>query len=261
MRRKLDLKDPKNFNEKLQWLKHYWQHPLVIKCADKYGMYEYVQECGNTEVLNELYAVYNSSSEIEWDKLPNKFALKCTHGCGYNIICDNKEALDKKEAINKIDSWMKQKYGETVGELHYDKITPRIIVERYIETDAGLLPNDYKIYCFNGKAKMVLVCSDREKDLKLDFVDIDWNRMNIGVPSLASNKIPAKPECFDQMIEHAEKLSKTFPFVRVDFYDYNGKPILGELTFTPAAGMATYYNEDGLNLLGEMLDLPKERIL
>lgn len=260
-KKSLNLKKPLNFNEKLQWLKLYWQHPLVAQCADKYEMYEYVKSCGEEEILNELYSVYNHPSEINWDELPEKFALKCTHGCGYNIICDNKQELDKKEAQQKLNSWLKEKYGEIALELHYDKITPRIIAEKYIETDVGLLPNDYKIYCFDGKAQLVLVCSDRADELKLNFMDIDWNIMDIGVPSYTSEGIPEMPKCFNKMVEYAEKLSKPFPFVRVDFYDFNGKPVLGEMTFTPAGCMATYYNEKGLNLLGEMLVLPNEKIV
>lgn len=257
--KKLNLKNPQNFNEKLQWLKLYWQNPLIVKCADKYGIYEYVKSCGNEEILNELYGVYESTSEINWDKLPNKFALKCTHGCGYNVIANNKNELNQKEVFNKINKWLGESYGYRAAEIHYDKIEPRIIVERYIETDAGLMPNDYKIYCFNGKAKLALVCSDRGTKLKLNFVDLDWNRLDIGIPSFSSPEMPSKPSCFDQMIKYAENLSKPFPFVRVDFYDYNGKPILGEMTFTPAGCMATYYNDKGLKQLGDMLVLPHEK--
>lgn len=257
----LNLENPSDFNEKLQWLKLYWQHPLVAKCADKFEIYGYVKSCGEEGLLNELLAVYEKPSEIDWSELPEKFALKCTHGCGYNIVTDNKNSLDKEETLKKLNSWMKEKYGENAGELHYDKMTPRIILERYIETDAGLLPNDYKIYCFNGKAKLVLVCSDRGSNLKLNFVDIDWNRMDIGIPSYTSEEMPSKPANFEKMVKSAEKLAKPFPFVRMDFYDFNGKAVLGEMTFTPAGCMATYYNEAGVRKLGEMLVLPKEKIV
>lgn len=260
-KRRLNLANPKDFNEKLQWLKLYWQHPLITKCADKYGIYEYFRSKGEDEVLNELYAVYNHPSEINWDKLPDKFVIKCTHGCGYNIICDNKEALDKKSVYKKLEKWMSEKYGLFGGELHYDKIKPRIIVEKYIETDEGLLPNDYKIYCFNGKAKLVLICTERANNVKLDFVDLNWNRINIGVPEYQSKRLPTMPKCFNKMVEYAEKYSEPFPFVRMDFYDFNGKPVLGEMTFTPAACMANYYNKEGLILLGKMLVLPNEIIV
>jgi len=252
----LNLKRPHDLNEKLQWLKLYWQNPLVAKCTDKYEVREYALTCGCEEILNRLYGIYEHSSEIDWSKLPNNFALKCTHGCGYNIICDDKDRLDKDEALAKLNEWMKIRYDRLFVEIHYSQVKPRIICEQYLETNAGLLPNDYKVYCFNGKPELVLVCSDRASDLKLDFVDLNWQRMNIGAEKYSSGEVPKKPDCLDAMIYYAEKLAPPFPFVRIDFYDYNGKPILGEMTFTPAGCAATYYNETGLKRLGEMLQLP-----
>jgi len=256
--KKLNLKNPKDFNEKLQWLKLYWQHPLVVKCADKYTVREYVENCGCGEILNELYDVYEDTSQITWDNLPQKFAIKCTHGCGFNVICVDKSKLDKDQTINKLDTWLKIKYGRYVGESHYDKMKPRIICERYIETDAGLLPNDYKIYCFNGKPEFVLVCGNRNTELTLHFMDSNWLPMNIGIDKFSKGDTPVKPDSFNLMFEFAEKLAAPFPFVRVDFYDFNGKPLLGEMTFTPAGCQATYYSEYGLNRLGELLVLPEK---
>lgn len=137
---------------------------------------------------------------------------------------------------------------------------PRIICERYIETDAGLLPNDYKVYCFNGKPNLVLVCTDRSSDLKLNFVNLNWQRLNIGTEKYSRGELPPKPACFDAMIHCAEKLAAPFPFVRVDYYDCNGTPLFGEMTFTPAGCAAMYYNETGLRLLGEMIQLPEKYV-
>jgi hypothetical protein len=145
LKRPLNLKKPSDFNEKIQWLKLYAHDELVIKCADKYGMYEYVKSCGNTDVLNEVYGVYDSTNQISWDALPEKFALKCTHGCGYNVVTNNKRSLDRDVVFAKLDSFLKVKFGRVSIEPHYDKIKPRIIAEKYIETSAGLLPTDYKI--------------------------------------------------------------------------------------------------------------------
>ncbi len=208
-------------------------------------------------MLNKLIAVYEKVEDIRWNELPNKFAIKCTHGCGYNILTKNKNQLDREDVCCKLNIWLKQKFGKRCLELHYDKIKPRIIVEEYIENSVGLLPIDYKIYCFNGKPHLVLVCSEREKELKLDFFDLDWKKLNIGHESNQSNSELARPNCLNEMIQHAKKLATPFPFVRVDFYDNDGKPILGEMTFTPAANMANYYNEYGLNYLGGLLKLPK----
>ncbi len=255
----LNLKHPTKFNHKLQWLKLYWNDPLVTDYADKYEMYNQVKTNGDPQILNNLLAVYESTEEICWEDLPDKFALKCTHGCGYNIVTQDKSQLNKKEVFRQLSKWMNESFGEYNLEYHYDRIKPRIILEEYIETDKGLLPLDYKIYCFDGVAKLVLVCSEREDDLKLDFFDLSWNRLNIGHKKDESDKKIEKPNCFDEMVKHAESLAKPFPFVRVDFYDKDGVPILGELTFTPAANMALYYNDYGQEYLGSLLTLPNKK--
>jgi len=252
----LNLKNPKDFNEKLQWLKLYWQNPLIVKCGDKYEVREYVAKSGCEKILNKVYGVYNKSSEIDWEKLPEKFVLKCTHGCGFNIICDDKDKLDKDQTLKKLDKWLKIRIDKYAAEIHYSKMKPRIMCEEYIETDAGLLPVDYKILCFNGKARIVTVCSERVIKLKFHTVDLNWKTMDIGSDKYPIGDFPKKPECFDEMIKYAEILAKPFPFVRIDFYDFNGKPVLGEMTFTPGAAMNDNYSESGLQLLGKMLNLP-----
>ncbi len=258
--KKLNLKEPKDFNEKLQWLKLYWQNPLVAKCADKFEIRDYAMGCGCGRILNPLYYVYEDVNEINWDSLPNKFALKATHGCGFNIICSDKTKIDKDQTIRQLNEWLRIDYSLLTAELQYSKIKPRIICEKYIETDEGILPYDYKVYCFNGKAKLILVCREREKKLKLDFLDLQWERMDIGADNYNQGIIPEKPECLEQLIKYAEKLAEPFPWVRVDFYISNGQPILGEMTFTPYGCMATYYNEYGLELLGNMLKLPEKYV-
>ena len=146
MGKPLNLKDPEDFNEKLQWLKLNWKDPLISECADKYAVRKYVEMNGCGDVLNELYGVYSETIDIPWESLPDKFVLKCTHGCGYNIICTDKASLDKRSASDKIERWMRSRYGLCYAEYHYLSITPCIICERYIETPAGLTPNDYKIF-------------------------------------------------------------------------------------------------------------------
>jgi len=256
-RKKLNLKEPTLFNEKLMLLKlkYYNNNALVIKCADKYRVQEYVKECGLANILNPIYATYDDANDIDFDILPDKFVLKCNHGCGFNIICTDKSNLDKQETIKTLNKWLKKKFGKDTRELHYLKIKPLIICEKYIETNAGVLPNDYKIYCFNGEPKIILTCTEREKELKLNFFDLDWKELMLGhEKNRAQGEIKA-PACLDQMIENAKILSSPFKFVRVDFYDLDGSPIFGELTFTPARCSAAYYNDDGAKLLGDMLQL------
>ena len=255
----LNLSDPVEFNEKLQWLKLYNDNELLSTCADKYELHTYVKRVGDQRILNKIIAVYNNTDEIDWDQLPEKFALKCTHGCGYNIVTRNKAGLDKNKAFKKLNSWLKDKCGKNYLEPHYDRIKPRIILEEFIENKDGEFPLDYKIYCFNGTAKLVLVCSNRENQLKLDFYDLSWNKLHIGHEKDENQKGFVPPICFDEMVKHSEILAKPFPFVRVDFYDKDGEPILGELTFTPAANMAKYYNDYGQKFLGDLLKFPKRR--
>lgn len=257
--KKLNLNNPQDFNEKIQWLKLYWQHPLVVKCADKYEVRDYVKECGCGEILNELYGVYNDVSEIDFNALPQKFVLKTTNSCGTNIICNNKSKLDKDKVFGKLKKWLKIDYGLNYAEIHYSKIKPKIVCEKYIETDAGLLPNDYKVYCFNGKLKVILVITDRETGYpQRFFFDLDWEEMDLMKEKIINKRSPSKPKSLRQMILYAEKLSKRFPFVRVDFYDFKDRPILGEMTFTPVGGLASYYKEDALKMLGDWIELPKK---
>ncbi len=248
------LKNPKNFNEKTTILKlGYADNELISKCADKYEVRGYVKNKGLENILNELYFVYDSVDDIDFEKLPNKFALKCTHGCAYNVICKNKENLDTKKVKRKLEKYMQEKYGQATVELHYLNIKPRIICEKYLCDNQGKMPLDYKIYCFNGKAKCILVCSERDEKLKLSYYDLNWNRLNFEKKNWSSNKDIEKPKNLEKMIQYAEILSEDFKFVRVDLYNDDGKIIFGELTFTPACCCAPYYSKEGNKILGEML--------
>lgn len=256
--KKLNLKNPKTFNEKLMWLKlnTYYKNDLVTTCADKYLVRDYVKKNGCHEILNDLYFVYDGVEEIIWKDLPNKFVLKINNGCGTNIICTNKDKLNETEVRKKLSKWLKKDFWKSNAEVNYKYINKKIICEKYLETNQGTLPNDYKIYCFNGVAKAILVCTERAEGLKLSFFDLKWNTLDIGAsPNQLNIK---KPNNLDQMIKYAEKLSSAFPFVRVDFYDIKGKVIFGEMTFSPAGCLAQYYNEYGQKLLGSWLDISKE---
>ena len=252
----LDLVNPQGLNEKICWLALYWQKPIVVKCADKYELREYVSSLGLMELMPQLYGVYTDVKGIEWNRFPKKFVIKCTHGCKYNIVCFNKDELDIHSADISLNKWLHSVYGTNTYEPHYSKMTPRIIAEEFIETSERGLPEDYKVYCFNGEPKCVLVCLNRESELVLEWYDLEWNVFDIGAKS--NMRRANKPACLDQMIKYARILSKGFPFVRVDFYDSFGKPILGEMTFTPMYGMAKYYSKEGNLLLGSMLTLPNK---
>ena len=196
---------------------------------------------------------YNTADDIAWGALPESFALKCTHGCGFNVVVKEKNMVSEKETKDLLNSWLRKDFGYRLGEWHYLGIPHRIISEKYYGTDDGELPVDYKLFCLNGRVACTLVCTERTNGLKLVFMDNNWERLRIDTANLPDSYIQEKPKTFSLMKEYAERLSQPFPFVRVDFYEYHGKPILSELTFTPAYNCMFYLNEKGQKLLGDKL--------
>jgi|CZCB01.1.fsa_nt_gi hypothetical protein len=233
-----DLKNPKTFNEKLLKLKleNYDHNPLVRICADKYAVRNYVESREFGFLLNELIYVFDSVDEIDWNALPDKFAMKWNFGCGFNIICKDKSKLKENEVKKQMKRWGKERIHLGYGEMQYKGIEKKILVEALLEDREKELPDDYKIYCFHGKARAILFISGRNtKQMKGAFFTPDWDY--IGVPNKKYHEVyplPDRPHSLDTMIAAAEKLSSEFPFVRVDFYECNGKAVFGEMTFTPA---------------------------
>ena len=233
--KKLDLENPQTLNEKMMYLKlnKYWNKQFVADRADKYAVREVIKEAGCPEILIDLYGVWDRVEDIDWDSLPDKFAIKCNHGSGYNIICKNKSEFNIKEAEKKLRKWMKEKYGVNRAEQGiYSKIRKKIIAEKFIETADGMPPKDYKFFCSYGKVKFLFVASDRvDNQTKFDYYYPDWTW--IPVKNQHPNVGPTeKPEMLDAMIRYAEILSKDLPLVRVDLYNEGKDIIFGELTFT-----------------------------
>jgi hypothetical protein len=254
-----DFKKPVTFNEKLLWLMLYWRHPLKTQCADKYTLRSYVNQNGWGHILPELLGVYENSSEINFDVLPEKFVLKCSHGSGFNIVCRNKATFDTKEATSKLNTWMKKDYSKYAGEVHYAEMKPRIICEEFLEDLDKELPVDYKVYCFDGKAHCTLIVQDRSltrHQAVYDFYDREWIKLPYSKSSLKADRNVPKPEAYNEIIEAAEALSKPFPFVRMDFYDIKGKAVLGEMTFTPQGCICSGNTDLAQMLLGELIVLP-----
>lgn len=257
--KRLNLKNPQTFNEKLQWLKLFGNQDIMLQCADKYRVREYVAGKGCPEILNTLYGVFDRVDEIDFDTLPDAFVLKTTDGCGTNIICRNKAALDWQAAKEKLQYWMTHKYGWETAETHYLSILPRIICEKIIDTADGTLPNDFKFFCFNGEPRFFYYGYDRENEFKKLHCDLDWNVLDITKEkSTLAPTDDMRPASFDKMLHYAKRLSEGIPFVRVDFYDSNGAVVFGEMTFTPTAGMSEIYTEEAAKWLGNMICLPIE---
>lgn len=242
----LDLRNPITYNEKLQWLKlNDRKHEYTIY-VDKFSVREYIEKRIGKEYLIPLIAVYNSVDEIEWDKLPEKFVLKCTHGSGCNIVCTNKKELDIEKVKKDLANWMNRNWFWYGREWPYKNVKPRIICEQFLEGEAGKSPEDYKFFCFDGIPKLIQVDLDRFGEHKQNFYDSNWNFMDISIhcENDKSSKIQ-KPYNFDKMIEIVKELSRNIPHVRVDLYNLNGEIFFGELTFYHLSGFAKF-KTDGL---------------
>lgn len=258
----LSFKKPITLDEKIQWMKlnYYKDNPLISQCADKYAVREYVKKMNCEDILIDLYGIYDNAKEIPWDKLPNKFVIKWNCGCGQNLICTDKSKLNIEETIKKLDKWKKDarvmyKYG---AEMQYKPIVPKLIVEKFIETENGLAPVDYKLYCFHGEPYCLLTCTGRESGIpKFYFVDKNWKlmRLNKAGKEAPEGFAPKKPEGYEQLFDYARRLSKPFPFVRADFYLEQGKIIFGELTFTPCNGFDYNRLYSTNEMFGKMLNL------
>lgn len=241
LKKKLNLKNPQTFNEKLQWLKLYYYpfNALVIKCADKYAVREYIAKKGYGDLLVPLAGVWENANDIEWDKLPDKFVLKCNHGCAYNIVCSDKKRIDIKKTVKQLNKWLKEDFGAFNIELHYSKIKPRLITcEKYL----GDCITDYKFFCFNGEPKYVYVSNDliHDRQAQIGFFNIDGSKLELKRDDYASIDNVNFPEFYHKMLNVAKELCSDFPFVRVDFFIANNRYYFAELTFTPSACMMPF---------------------
>ena len=256
----LDLSAPKTFNEKLQWLKLYNRCPDYTLMVDKYAVKKYIADKIGKQYIIPTLGVWSRFDDIDFDKLPNQFVLKCTHDSGGLVICRDKSKFDKNAAKKKITKCLKRNYYSIFREWPYKNVTPQIIAEKYMEDTSTTSLNDYKLMCFNGKVKCSFVCSERTDHLKVTFFDLDWKRLPFERHYPASKKIIPRPESYNKMIELAEILSKDIPFVRIDFYEINGKLYFGEFTFFPGSGFEEFRPEKWDLILGEWINLPKKRV-
>ena len=257
---KLNLNNPKTFNEKLQWLKLYNRNPFYTGLVDKYEVRSYIGKKMGEEYLIPLLGVYNTFEEIDFDKLPNKFVLKCTHDSGGLVICRNKNKLDLKKTKKKINKCLKKNFYYSGREWPYKNIRPRIICEKYMVDESDLELKDYKFMCFNGDVKCSFVCLNRnsQSGLNVDFYDMDWNLMPFERHYPSSGKKISKPKNFNKMVSFAKILSRDFPFLRVDFYEVNGRLYFGELTFYPGSGFEEFSPKMYDEMLGSWLVLPNK---
>lgn len=239
MKTKLNLKAPKTFNEKLQWLKLYDRNPEYTVMVDKYLVRQYIADKIGEEYLIPLLGVWDDPDEIDFDKLPDRFVLKCNHNSGLGMcICKDKSQLNIPKVKEELKKGLAQNYYLHGREWPYKNVPRKVIAEKFMTDESGGLI-DYKFFCFDGYVDCVMVCIDRHlSDTKFYFFDKDWQlkRLNIRGQQAPADFTLRKPECMDKMFEIAELLSKGLKFSRIDLYECDGKIYFGEITFFPDSG-------------------------
>ena len=265
MGKKLNLKDPQTFSEKLQWLKLYNRRPEYTMMVDKYAVKEYVADIIGKEYVIPTLGVWDRPEDIEWDKLPDRFVLKTTHGGGSNgvVICKDKSTFDKKAAVKKLKNNMKESDWRIQMEWPYKNVPHRIIAEQFIDPTPDIKDlADYKFFCFDGVVKGLFVATERQKegsDVKFDFYDENFNHLPFKQGHENANPYPSKPNNFELMKQAAAELSKGYPHVRVDLYDLGDRVLFGELTLYHFGGMVPFRPEEWDKVFGDMLTLPGEK--
>ncbi len=259
MGKRLDLKNPTSYNEKLQWLKLYDRNPLYTKLVDKVAVKDYVASIIGNEYIIPTLKVYKSPEEVRIEDLPERFVLKTNHdGDSLGVfVCKDKKNFDFNKAISILSKNLQHNYYYTGREWPYKNVNPVIFAEEYKEDEFGEL-RDYKFFCFNGVVKALFVATERSVGhVKFDYFDRDFNHLDFTQSHPMSNVTLKKPDNFEKMIELAERLSRGLPHVRIDLYNCNGKIYFGEMTFYHYGGMIKFHPEEWDYKFGSWLQLPK----
>lgn len=261
MGKDLDWDNPKDLNEKINWMKFNTDLSEWTRLSDKYRVREYLKERGREDLLVKLYGVWENADDIDFDALPEKFVLKSNHGCGTVILVNDKNTLDISHVREQMNGWLKSRYGILTAEPQYLHIKPLLIAEELLENDnpdsTSLI--DYKVFCVEGDVYCIMVCANRTigKGMETMFYDMDWNpkpEMLSGVHSTDKVCI-SKPTCLDELLKAAKDLSKGHHFVRADFYISNDKVYFGEMTFTPKGGYTDTVSYPYLLQMGSRINL------
>lgn len=263
--KKLNLENPQTFNEKLQWLKLYYQRPDYTMMADKLAVRPYIAEKIGEEHLVPLLGVWDSPDDIDFDSLPEQFVLKCNHNSGLGLcICKDKSKLNLEQVKNELRKGLAEDYSAVSREWQYRDIPRKIICEKYMKDEkqneeTGIV--NYKVSCFNGVPKYIYVSSNVEgkKNDRLSLLTPDWeNAPFTHGRYLPFDPTPRKPVNYKKMLEYSKILSKDIPYVRVDFYEIDSQLYFSELTFTIASGFTRYEPEESDKLIGSWLTLPEK---
>ena len=268
--KKLNLTNPQTLNEKILFLSLRTDTSLWTTCSDKYLVRQYVEQCGLKNSLVKLYGAWENVSDLDFEKLPDKFVLKGNHGCGDIMLVRDKSSICKDDVIKTYQRDLKKKYGALEAGAHYLRIKPMLIAEELLENDAetALYSSsliDYKVWCFNGKPYFIWVCKNRSGHHKETMLyDTEWNPypeyLIYDKGYVQGTPLP-KPHNLQEMMNVAKTLSAPFPEVRVDLYNLNGKVYFGELTFTGYGGLMNHYTEEFQKLAGSLIDISKVQVI
>lgn len=255
--KRLRLRAPITFNEKLQWLKLHDRNPVYSVMADKYEVKKYVTDTIGSQYVIPALGVWNCFDEIDFDALPQRFVLKCTHDSGGLVICRDKSALDKTRARVKIEKCLDRNYYFRSREWPYKNIAPRVLAEEYLSDGSGEEPRDYKVFCFGGTPRLILVCQSRfsGSGLTEDFYDTNWQLTEITRPGRDRGPLIPRPVHLEEMLHTAAQFAAGIPFLRVDFYDTPEALYFGEFTFFPSSGFVGFEPEKWDETLGKWIDL------
>lgn len=258
--KKLNIKNPQSYNEKLQWLKLNDRKMVYTTMVDKYEVKKYVKDIIGEEYIIPTIGIFDKFKDINFEKLPNQFVIKCTHDSGGIVICKDKNKLDIKKAKKKISNSLKKNYYYHSREWPYKNVKPRIIIEKYMEDSENKSMRDYKFFCFDGKPELMYISEGLENHAtaSISFFDMNFNLTDCKRSDYKQlDYMPNKPKTFEKMKELASVLSKNMPHIRVDFYEINGKLYFGELTFSTCSGFLPFEDEKWNKRLGDLIDLSK----
>ena len=261
MKYPLNIKRPRTFNEKLQWMKLYDRRPIYTTMVDKYAVKEYVANIIGEEYIIPTIGVWDKPEDIVWDVLPNQFVLKCTHDSGGAVICKDKTNFNKEDAMTRLNKSLHFDYYKAGREWPYKNVPRKIIAETYMEDKRTKELRDYKFFCFNGEVKLLFIATGRQlrEEPYFDFFDTNFNHLDLRHGHPNSPITPEKPQNFELMKKLAAKLSSGFPELRVDFYEVNGLVYFGELTLFHHNGTVNFEPEIWDYKLGDYIQLPEKK--
>lgn len=262
MGRKLNLRNPREYNEKLQWLKLNDRKPEYSTMVDKYEVRGYIEDLLGDKYLIPCLGIYDSVDDIDIDALPDRFVLKCTHDSGSVEICKDKSSFDIEGARHRLSQAMKRNYYATYREWPYKYVKPRIIAEGYLEGDGGDL-KDYKVMCFNGEAKIIEVHENRFVEGKVHtqtFYDREWNIVPLTqVETVTVDRPSERPRQLEEILRLSELIAKNMYHARIDWYIEGDKIYFGEITFFDGSGFESFSTPEMERMLGDMINLPENR--